>query len=137
MRNNIPVWLLCFFLMCQVHGAQAAFRIKNVYSTNNSQAAASYQGNFTNEITNVHRLTDSTRHSPAAKAKKNNGLQGRLAFTFGMLGLIFQPLGVVAMYFGVRGWKKGTYRRGLAIAGFILGTIEVLISLFILALILG
>ena len=54
-----------------------------------------------------------------------------------MIGLAFQPLGFVAVYFGIRGWKRGKYRRGLAIAGFVLGTIEVLVTLLILALILG
>ena len=96
-----------------------------------------YHGNFTSEASCFHPLADSTHHIAPEKAKKNNGLRGRLAFTFSMLGLIFQPLGVVAMYFGIRGWKKGMYRRGLAIAGFVLGIIEVLITLFIVALAIG
>ena len=137
MRNNIAVLLLCLFLICRVDNAPAAFCLKNIHRTDNSSVTAAYHGNFTREVSYVHPLADSTHHNAPEKAKKNNGLRGRLAFTFGMLGLIFQPLGVVAMYFGVRGWKKGMYRRGLAIAGFVLGTIEVLITLFILALIVG
>ena len=54
------------------------------------------------------------------------------------LGLfLFSPLGALAIYYGVRGWKKGQKRRGLAIAGFILGIIDVLIAIIILSLVLG
>ena len=135
MRNHITVLLLCLFLIFQVHIAHAAFGIKKVRGADNSLVVA-HQASFTNDLYYTHPPADSTHHAPAIKAKHNNGLQGRLALTFSLLGLIFQPLGAVAMYFGARGWKKGTHRRGLAIAGFILGTIEVLITLLILIVIL-
>ncbi len=136
MRNKTGVILLCFFLLGCVHSAQAAFVIRNVEATGTSLSGA-YHADLTNEAFHALPLADSTNYADAKKQGQKNGLQGRLAFTFSMIGLAFQPLGFVAMYFGIRGWKKGKYRRGLAIAGFVLGTIEVLVTLLILALILG
>ena len=136
MRNKTGVLLLCFFLFGCVHSAHAAFVIRNLEATS-TNLPGTYHGDLTNEAFHALPLADSTSHAAAKKKGQKNGLQGRLAFTFSMIGLAFQPLGFVAVYFGIRGWKRGKYRRGLAIAGFVLGTIEVLVTLLILALILG
>ena len=103
MRYNIQVGLLCLLLICHVHSAHAAFWIKNVHGTDDNLSAAAYQRNFTNEVSPALPLADSTHHGQVAKVKRNNGLQGRLAFTFGMLGLIFQPIGVVAIFWLEKG----------------------------------
>ena len=59
---------------------------------------------------------------------------GIAALCCGILGIAFPPLGILAIIFGAIGMKNSG--RGMAIAGFILGIIEV-IWLLVLILLLG
>jgi hypothetical protein len=79
----------------------------------------------------VHELIE-----PIASAKTDSAIWGILSFVFGLLGIINPLFGIPATIFGAFGLKKKL--RGLAIAGFILGLIEiifiilVIVALFIL-----
>ena len=72
---------------------------------------------------------------PISSAKTDTAAWGISSFIFGLLGFINPLFGVPAIIFGALGFKKKL--RGLAIAGFVLGVIEILIVSLAIVLILS
>jgi len=145
MANRLPVFLLSFFLVCLVHTSYAAYRVNNVHVASDSLliadswAGAPYLGRLSERVSSFYQLIEPADNGSRVGAKPDNGRDGRRALTWSLLGLLFSPLGVVAVCYGIRGLKKGKKRKGLAIAGLILGAIEVCFALFVLfvALLVG
>ncbi len=55
----------------------------------------------------------------------------KLALTFTLCGLVFSPLGIAALAFGIRALRAHTRDRDIAIASIILGSIEIVIMIFL------
>ena len=67
---------------------------------------------------------------PLVTASSDTSAWGIVAICCGVMGLFIPFLGIPALIFGAMGLKKKM--RGLAIAGFILGVIEVILLLLVL-----
>ncbi len=124
-----------------MQSSQAAYGVKHAYAASdsllmaNSWVAQHNVGNFTEGVSLSQQLI-ADYDDRVAGARPDDGRNGKRALTWALIGILFYPLGAVAMYFGAKGWKKRKGKRGLAIAGFILGTIEVCVSLFLIFVIL-
>jgi len=143
MGNKISISLLFLFLVCLVHSTKAAFPLKHVYANADSllmpgsSAGLANQGGLRAGVSFLRQLVTRPYHGRQPHGTDpEDGRNGERALTWGAVGIIFWPLGAVAMYFGIRGWQRGRKEKGLAIAGFILGTIEILIVIFVVFLIL-
>lgn len=69
----------------------------------------------------------------AATAAVDTNLWGILSLVCGVLGIFILPFGIPALIFGIMGLKKPG--KGMAIAGLILGSVEVLILLLYILLV--
>lgn len=62
---------------------------------------------------------------------------GILSFVFGLLGLLFAPLGIPALILGIQGSDARNKNAGFAIAGIVLGALECLVLLLVIVVIIA
>ena len=141
MKNKIPVFLF-LLLVCIAYSAHAAYRVKHTYKTADKLLAASWASHplreiFTERTTFFQQPVAHADKDKAPLTKPDNGRTGVKALIWSLLGMLFLPLGVMAIYYGIKGLQKGRRKKGLAITGLILGIIEVFITLVIITVILS
>ncbi len=121
-----------FLLFVSLSGTNAGIVFK--HHANDSTISAS---NFTGlNITHKERKTilkKVIRDSMSNARPSSSGWEGIVALCCGILGLVTGYLAIPAIIFGAIGMGRHKRHRGMAIAGFVLGVLEILI--LILALI--
>ena len=141
MKNKIPVFLF-LLLVCIAYSAHGAYRVKHTYKTADKLLAASWASYpirdiFTRKTTFFHQPVAYADQGKTPLTTPDNGRIGVKALIWSLLGMLFLPLGVMAIYYGIKGLQKGRRKKGLAITGFIIGIIEVFITLVIVTVILS
>ena len=129
--------LLTLLLFCNYSNTQAAYRIKK-------QAAANFQSftstqtaseNAVASISNTSRVYDLQSERIALPRGRGNGRDALKSCIFGgmaiipFLGLIFAPFAYIK---GIRNMRKKRKYRGFAIAGVIMATIGIALTVLIL-----
>ena len=124
MKRFFSIFLPVLLLVCTVNCGYAAYPIKAVGHT-----AFVADSGLNGNKPQVAKADNSEVHHHLRPA--DDGRNGRRALIWAILGLLFQPFGILAIYFGVKGWKKQQRNRALAIVGFTVGVIETLLVILI------
>ena len=129
MRNLLVSFLAALLLSCVASTADAGFVVKN--STVAVAASASKTATSANAVitSEKHNSFFSWLHPYGRGGRR----EARIAFFFAMWGLLFAPLGILAIIHGALSLKRARGRDdGLAITSIVIGSIEVLALIFFL-----
>lgn len=124
-KSFLSAALMCSLLL--------SVSVNNSYAGYVVKAQTEQVGNSTDVATSVSTNTETAKETSErdrnydgnkrTRDKSGDGWQGILAFVFGILG----PTGIMAVIFGAIGMQKGKKHRELAMAGFILGLLRILV----------
>jgi hypothetical protein len=131
--KNLALIVLCFLsTFCVTQNARAAFVVVDAHCTNGIAQPA------IPSATQTHTSISSRLHTPADyPAKPDAEAIGRIALTVAIVGALFWPIGFVAMYFGIKGWKIGAPGKWRAVTGFCLGVVESLLTIGLVLILFG
>lgn len=107
-----------------------------VYTLKKSEVFIIKYANGAKDIISPNDASSPTNKSETEKAKsKDSGTLGLLSFIFGILGLLIAAIlfGPAAMVTGFLGMDSEKKNKGLAIAGFVLGVIDTIVAIAIIA----
>jgi len=127
----VYVLLVAFLVFCKP-AAFAAYRAKkSVAATSVSQASA---GTLTvvSKAESIFHKSVSPRQWPGFFGQRDRpgNWMGIVGFASGFLGLFLPGLNFAAILFGILGLHKGTKYRGFAVAGLVLGILELFLFIF-------
>jgi len=132
MRNLLVSFLTMLLLSCMTITADAGFVVNknaNVFNTSTVKTTASANTIVTNE---KHNSFFSWLHPYGHGGGRR---EARIAFFFAMWGLLFAPLGILAIIHGARSLRRARGRDdGLAITSIIIGGLEVLVMILFIFL---
>ncbi len=130
MKNKIVILLIGVLWVMIPNVSFAAFPVK-------SNQVVTQQVSDENEIKETAVPKENQLATPAkiknnqTEDKKGNGF-GIAALSCSLVGLAYPILGILGIIFGAIGMSKNRKLRGLGIAGFVLGIID-LLSVFLIA----
>jgi hypothetical protein len=130
MKNKIVILLIGLLWVMTPNVVFAAFPVK-------SNQVVVQKVNDENEIKETAVPSENKLIAPAKiknktiEDKKGNGF-GIAALSCSLVGLAYPILGILGIIFGAIGMSKNRKLRGLGIAGFVLGIID-LLSVFLIA----
>ena len=93
--------------------------LTNAKATTNKEKAAGFIAKVNNALSFLH---------PYRTAKASEWV-GIAAIGFGLLGLLVPGVNLLAILFGVLGMGRGCKVQGLAVTGFVLGVVELILYL--------
>lgn len=132
MKYRFLYILLVAFLFTANPSSFAAFRVKKAAIAATSAGAATGVTTLINgaQLHKLHRMSPS--HWPGISGSNNRPSEWMswVAFGSGFLGMFIPGLNFAAILFGLLGMRKGNTMKGLAIAGFALGVLELLLFVF-------
>jgi hypothetical protein len=135
MKNSLLYLIIIALLFFTVTPASAGFWVKKTAPLTHTEVATT---TTTESQTGVAKAARKY-HTPSKlfpkryiyrdRSYRQGEWIGIVAFSCGVLGLFIPGLNFAAILFGLLGIGKGSKLKGLAVAGFILGVIELLIFL--------
>jgi hypothetical protein len=131
MKNLLIVFLSVLVLSSIAINADAGFVITK-------RSAASYTSTSA-ATTAGHRRAERRKHKKWLQANDNSYhiQQAKIAFNFALWGLLLGPLGIPAIIHGIRSLKKREwYYHDMAFMSILLGTLDMLMFAFIIALVI-
>ena len=134
MKNRIVLLFIGALWMLSPQVSYAAFPV-------NPNPVVEQKTTNENVVEEAELLKENQVIAPAlpnnnADTKKGNGF-GIAALSCSLVGLAYPLFGVLGIVFGAIGMSKNRSLRGLAIAGFVLGILELIISVLALIIILA
>jgi hypothetical protein len=135
MKNKIVLLLIGALWIITPQVSYAAFPVK-------SNSVAEQKTITENVHKDAELLQEKQVMAPALRNKNNSDTQkgngfGIAALSCALVGMRVPFFGVLAIIFGAIGMSKNRSLRGLAIAGFVLGILELIISVLALIIILA
>ena len=138
MKYRLYLLLIVSFLFCSVGDVHAGFVIKKHITSSTVMAATQNNSNNSLTLTNnseqhshlynaIHKLT----YPLQGYRRRPSEWVGIVALLSGVLGLFVPGLNFLAILFGVLGMGRNCNTRGLAVAGFVLGILELLFFLIV------
>ena len=130
MKNKIVLLLIGALWMTTPRVSYAAFPVK-------SNPVAAQKTVHENVLKDAELLQEKQVMAPALRNKNNSDAQkgngfGIAALSCALVGMRVPFFGVLAIIFGAIGMSKSRTLRGLAITGFILGIVELVVSILLL-----
>ncbi len=135
MKNMLLV-VLALSLLFIAPAAQAGFVVKNalVFS-----GAGAVHSKVSNTKTAIREKSNSLRAKISERLSflhpyhmyKTNEWYGIAAISCGVLGLLIPGINLVAILFGLLGMGRGCKAQGLAVTGFVMGVLELVLFLIL------
>lgn len=131
MSNRLFYLLVMAMLLCAPLSSDAAFVVKKQeIATSEVVTTTALAQEYNSELSSAMTATTASEFPrtkyPLFIKMLVSGWVGRLAFIFGLLGLLSPLFSVGAVLFGFLGMGKYRKSKGLAVAGLILGLIGII-----------
>ena len=136
MKNSLFIFLSFIILCCTAQNASAGFWVKKqsslpalvvAASSGHNQSVINKESHSTLLSKISHLVPPALYHNPY----KKNEWYGIAAIGSGLLGLFIPGLCFAAMLFGLLGMGRGCQQQGLAVAGFVMGILELALYLIV------
>jgi hypothetical protein len=129
--RSVYILFVAFLLFCKP-AAFAAYRSKKAVTTAHVSQVSVGSYAVSAQAEKVFHKLSSHRPWPGFFGQRERPAEwmGIVAFGSGFLGLFLPGLNFAAILFGILGLHKGTRYRGLAVAGLILGILELFLFVF-------